>query len=346
MTEYKPDGTYLQQEYAPAGSVNFVSRPIGSFAKMLSNGYIVRRDPAGNDPEEFVWLSGRGCQYVTKLNPLSIGDAISYCESKPVIVDRTAPSISIITPSDGINYGRYQKIPADWSASDGISGLKSATGTVSDGKYLDTMLPGIHVFNVQATDKAGNVGSLTYRYNVMDTPPSPQNGQGPPSLPETVPAPENEDDDTGTGPVSTPTPTPKPTSVPPSTPTVVPGPIGAVVQLGPTQIRAEIARSSEQINQGLMYRTSMAGDRGMLFVFSGDGMHSFHMQNTYIPLDMIFINKRSQDREHPCERTATQHELDIIRLALPLCPRGERRRLRGKRHPCRGYRGHQLGLSI
>ena len=39
-----------------------------------------------------------------------------------------------------------------------------------------------------------------------------------------------------------------------------------------------------------MYRTSMAADRGMLFVFSGDGMHSFHMQNTYIPLDMVFIN--------------------------------------------------------
>jgi uncharacterized membrane protein (UPF0127 family) len=85
-----------------------------------------------------------------------------------------------------------------------------------------------------------------------------------------------------------------PTPVPPSGPTVVPGPIGAIVQLipgsgSPTQIRAEIARSSDEINQGLMYRTSMAGDRGMLFVFSGDGMHSFHMQNTYIPLDMIFI---------------------------------------------------------
>ena len=70
-----------------------------------------------------------------------------------------------------------------------------------------------------------------------------------------------------------------------------------------------------------MYRTSMAADHGMLFVFSGDGMHSFHMQNTYIPLDMIFITSdlkivNIDANAQPLARTGD------LRLALPLCPRG------------------------
>ena len=47
VTEYGPDGTYLRHEYAPSGSVNSASRPVGSFAKMVSNGYIVRPGPGG-----------------------------------------------------------------------------------------------------------------------------------------------------------------------------------------------------------------------------------------------------------------------------------------------------------
>ena len=41
--------------------------------------------------------------------------------------------------------------------------------------------------------------------------------------------------------------------------------------------------------RGLMYRTQMDGDSGMLFSWDEDSRRSFWMQNTCIPLDMLFI---------------------------------------------------------
>ncbi len=41
---------------------------------------------------------------------------------------------------------------------------------------------------------------------------------------------------------------------------------------------------------GLMYRTSLAANRGMLFVFSPARPVSFWMKNTLIPLDMVFVS--------------------------------------------------------
>ena len=41
--------------------------------------------------------------------------------------------------------------------------------------------------------------------------------------------------------------------------------------------------------KGLMYRKELPEGRGMLFDFHRDQEVSFWMQNTYIPLDMIFI---------------------------------------------------------
>lgn len=52
----------------------------------------------------------------------------------------------------------------------------------------------------------------------------------------------------------------------------------------------ELARTSAQINRGLMYRTSLAENAGMLFIFGGNSPHYFYMKNTYIPLDMVYIS--------------------------------------------------------
>ena len=40
-----------------------------------------------------------------------------------------------------------------------------------------------------------------------------------------------------------------------------------------------------------MFRESLEKDRGMLFVFENTDRHSFHMKNTFIPLDIAFINE-------------------------------------------------------
>jgi uncharacterized protein len=51
----------------------------------------------------------------------------------------------------------------------------------------------------------------------------------------------------------------------------------------------EVAETGEQQAQGLMFRKSLAPDRGMVFPRDPPGDASFWMKNTLIPLDIIFI---------------------------------------------------------
>ena len=56
-----------------------------------------------------------------------------------------------------------------------------------------------------------------------------------------------------------------------------------------TTFNIEIAETEYETQTGLMYRTKMEENQGMLFVFKDEQMHSFYMKNTEIPLDIIFI---------------------------------------------------------
>lgn len=60
------------------------------------------------------------------------------------------------------------------------------------------------------------------------------------------------------------------------------------------RFEAELAVTPQQQAQGLMFRTSIRRRTGMLFINDRDDMHHFWMKNTYIPLDLIFINGRYQ----------------------------------------------------
>lgn len=53
----------------------------------------------------------------------------------------------------------------------------------------------------------------------------------------------------------------------------------------------EVVDTPETRQYGLMFRTELAADRGMLFDFFVEEETAFWMQNTLIPLDMIFISK-------------------------------------------------------
>ena len=56
-------------------------------------------------------------------------------------------------------------------------------------------------------------------------------------------------------------------------------------------LQLEVPQNDGEFKLGLMFRESLEQDRGMLFVFENTDNHSFHMKNTFIPLDIAFINE-------------------------------------------------------
>ena len=69
-------------------------------------------------------------------------------------------------------------------------------------------------------------------------------------------------------------------------------PIAAEVEMGSRTIDLEVARTPEEQATGLMFRESLADDRGMLFPIDPPRPASFWMKNVAIPLDMLFIAER------------------------------------------------------
>lgn len=83
-------------------------------------------------------------------------------------IDRTKPVITIVSPpATSPEYLLNEVVTADWSASDVLSGLASATGSSPSGEPVDTATPGLQTFSVEAHDNAGNVALDSREYTVL-----------------------------------------------------------------------------------------------------------------------------------------------------------------------------------
>ncbi|MDX6487241.1 MAG: hypothetical protein QOF43_2394, partial [Gaiellaceae bacterium] len=86
-----------------------------------------------------------------------------------VVVDVTAPSITITSPSEGATFTLNQAATASYSCADeaGGSGLATCAGSVANGAAISTSTAGSYSFTVSATDNAGNPSSATTHYTVL-----------------------------------------------------------------------------------------------------------------------------------------------------------------------------------
>ena len=64
-----------------------------------------------------------------------------------------------------------------------------------------------------------------------------------------------------------------------------------ILESNSKKLYVEVADSDHLRNKGLMYRTTLGEDCGMLFNFPSSAIQSFWMKNTLIPLSIAFINE-------------------------------------------------------
>jgi uncharacterized membrane protein (UPF0127 family) len=76
-----------------------------------------------------------------------------------------------------------------------------------------------------------------------------------------------------------------------------------------------VADTPQRMSQGLMFVRSLPAQRGMLFVHESPKPVSMWMKNTYIPLDMVFIDSKGRIQQIVAQ--TTPHSLDIIRSKDP-----------------------------
>lgn len=90
--------------------------------------------------------------------------------------------------------------------------------------------------------------------------------------------------------------------------------------IGAHELTAELAVNATQIATGMMHRTEMAEEEGMLFVFPRPHRAAFYMRNTLIPLSCAYIDPDGVIREihdmKPRDETPIEAATDEIQYVL------------------------------
>ena len=92
------------------------------------------------------------------------------------------------------------------------------------------------------------------------------------------------------------------------------------LQISGTPLTAEVADTPQASENGLMFRTSLPEDRGMLFVFDEPRKATFWMKNTKIPLSIAFVDPGGSILEiksmFPFDETVVPSASDQVAYAL------------------------------
>lgn len=107
-----------------------------------------------------VAVDAAGNLYIAETNNNRIREVIAHPR------DTTPPLISITTPTNGVTYGLYASVTAQYACSDSQSGVATCAGSVANGVLLNTSAPGSHTFSVSATDVAGNTATVSQNYAI------------------------------------------------------------------------------------------------------------------------------------------------------------------------------------
>ena len=55
------------------------------------------------------------------------------------------------------------------------------------------------------------------------------------------------------------------------------------------KVKSEVARGVDEQARGLMYRRDLGKNEGMIFVYEEDRVLTFWMKNTFVPLDILYL---------------------------------------------------------
>ncbi len=93
-------------------------------------------------------------------------------------------------------------------------------------------------------------------------------------------------------------------------------PLSILTQSGPVELDVEMATDEPSRTLGLMFRKKLGEKSGMLFVYPEVQKVALWMKNTYVPLDMIFIDGHGEIVHiHPNAEPRSLKEINSIKPA-------------------------------